>query len=119
MALHTLGVPSTMFFAMNAADTPSGDTFVVIRWEEKTAEFDTRGSQFMSVWVHDKSRSYDTINAVLKRVTELITSAVHLVGADGFTLTQATYTGESSDLYDDGFHTVVRYHSYRVSSRLS
>ncbi len=123
--VQSLGIPVGAVYASNAQDTPQDESemFVILRWEEKTVTFGDnvlgthKGTQFLSVWVHSRGRAYDPINAVLARIKTILTSAVHVLGADGVTLTQADYTGESGDLYDDGFHTLTRYHSYRIACR--
>lgn len=103
-------------YASNATDTPAEQLFLTIHWEDRTQSFQARGPETLVVWVHDKQRDYGRVDQVIIRLITILEAAVHLVGSDG-TLTQATWTGTSGDLFDDGYNTVTKNVSFRVSSR--
>jgi len=113
--LLALGVQTV--YASNAVDTPEEDCFLVVRWESTTAAFKTTGSDRVSIWAHDKNRDYGRINEALRRIKNLLTEAVHVEGADGWTMTLAEWNGEGPDLLDGGFDTVTRYSDFTVVSR--
>lgn len=104
-------------YASNSIDSPDEYKFLVIRWEERTFFTPEHGPQSMTVWAHTRDRDYGDIDRALQRVRELLTSAIHLAGDDGWVLTQADWSGDSSDLVDDGFHTLTRNSSFRTVSR--
>ncbi len=101
----------------NEAMNPLEAKFLVVRWENTTPAFSTRGSTACNVWAHDRNPDYGDIAQALLRVRELILSAVHLEGEDGVTLTTSTWTGEGPDLKDDIYHTVVRWSGFNVVGR--
>lgn len=113
--LLTIGLEKV--YATNSVDTPPEQFFIVIRWDNVTRAFKTKGSQRVSVWVHDKQRDYGRINKALKRLKELLPGTVHREGSDEWILTLAEWEGEGPDLVDGGFHTITRYADFTVVSR--
>ena len=101
----------------NSIDTPQQRPFVNLRWEEKPKSFGFHGRERMSIRVHDEPGSYDRIRQSLDEIRDAVTSAVHVDGGDGETITQCDWEGRSADLYDDGFGTITKYDTYTVVSR--
>lgn len=104
-------------YASNSVDTPAEHKFIIVRWEETNPQFGDRGPQRMTVWAHTRDHDYSDIDSALERVKLLVTRSVHLVGGDGWVLTQADWRGDSQDLVDDGFGTLTRNSSFDVVSR--
>lgn len=104
-------------YGSNAVDTPDESQFCIVRFEETTKAFGLVGSQRITVWVHDTDRNYDFINAALGNVKEALTNAIHTPGADGGVLSQATWNGDSADLFDDGYETCTRNAGFDINSR--
>lgn len=119
--LATLGVEGV--FAANSADSEDVaglGCFLVVRWEDSLRAFGTRAQVPLVVWAHDHGRDYgQRIQPALERVKDLLGGAVHLAGADGFTLTLAEWQGDSGDLFDDGYNTITRYSTFGAVSRRS
>lgn len=113
--LTELGVEAV--YPTNAVDTPAEDLFIIIRWDPTTVAFKQRGTDRVAIWVHDRQRDYGRIADCLVRMRELLPAQVHLVGADGYTLTTAEWLGEGPDLFDGGYGTVTRYVDFTVVSR--
>lgn len=113
--LHNLGVEAV--YPTNAVDTPGEDVFIIIRWDPTTPAFGTVGQDRVQIWVHDRRKDYGRISACLSRCRELVTSVVHLAGADGWTLSCAEWAGEGPDLFDDGYQTVTRFADFVCVSR--
>lgn len=113
--LQALGVEAV--YGSNSIDSPEEQCFVVIRWEPSEGVFSDRGVDRCSVWAHDKERDYGRIDKILDRARAILNAAVHVAGADGYTLTQARWTGFGPDLVDGGFHTITRYADFTVVSR--
>jgi len=114
-ALAALGFLS--IFGSNAADTVPDDRFIICHWSTGAAAFSDRGTDSLFIWAHDKDRDYTAIDAALSRIKDLLLNAVHVVGADGRTLTQATLVGWSDDIYDDGYATCTKNIELRIASR--
>jgi hypothetical protein len=106
-------------YAGNSVDTPAENAFIIVRWEETPQAFGRTGKQRLTIWLHSRDRDYADIDTGLEVVKNLLESAVHLPGADGWTLTQADWRGDSQDLYDDGYETITRNSAFDVVSRYS
>lgn len=95
-------------------DTPAERKFLVLRWMEKSSQFGLVGTQDLQVWVHSKDADFYWINLTLNRIKLRMTEATHRRGSDGI-LSQAKWTGDSSDARDDGFRTYTRYAGFRCN----
>ena len=111
------GLPSQQSWAMNSLDTPTQWPFIVQRWEETTPAYGLVGTQGLTVWVHDQPGDYARINTLLEWIKSALTAMVHVNGGDGRIVTQIDWTGDSSDLFDDGWGTITRNAGFRVVSR--
>lgn len=116
-SLHALGF--TNVYASNSLDTPPEHQFIVVRWEDWSPQFYRHGPQRLTIWLHTKDLDYADIDKGLEIVKDLMGSAVHLPGSDGWTLTQADWRGDSQDLIDDGFGTLTRNSAFDAVSRYS
>jgi len=115
--LQALGLLPGATYAANAVDTVEERPFIVMRWEENVRAFDTRGVQGLTVWVNDNLGDYTRIDACLEVIKRLLTNMVHVAGSDGRTITQIDWSGDSGDLWDDGYHTIARNAGFSVVSR--
>lgn len=113
--LNTLGFDSV--WAGNSIDSPPQNRFIVLRWEEATASFGQRGRTRLTVWFHDTDRDYGGIQQAMQVVRDVLEGAVHVLGADGVTLTTAKWDEDSSDLFDDGYGTVTKWSGFTVVAR--
>jgi hypothetical protein len=111
------GLPAEQVWASNALDTPMAWPFIIHRWDSVTPAFKLIGTEQVIIWVHDKPGSYDRINTILEWVKQELTDMVHVPGSDGRILTCVEWTGDSGDLYDDGWDTITRNASFTVVSR--
>jgi len=119
--LSALGIGASNIFPSNATDDPPAtQPFLFIRWEETSPRWglsNSPGKTSMSLWAHDHGGSYNRINLILERCKEILEAASHVVGSDGYILTQVDWRGASGDLVDDGYKTLTRNHGYEVVSR--
>lgn len=111
------GLPAQQSWAANSLDTPTAWPFIVHRWEETTPEFGLVGLETLRVWVHDKPGDYTQINTLIEWVKSTLTAMIHVAGSDGRIVTQIDWTGDSGDLFDDGWGTITRNAGFRVVSR--
>jgi hypothetical protein len=119
--LMSHGITASSVYGSNSVDSPDERPFMILRWSEVEGEKDYGNvkRRSLTVWVHDSGQDYARINTILKRVQVLLSGAVHITGADGDTLTQADWRGDSTDFIDDGFKTITRSSSYTVGVRSS
>jgi hypothetical protein len=120
--LQSLGLPSTGVFLAGTTDTPDERPFLALAWgnENRGLSWESQpGTRELVIWVHDIPGDYERIDAIIKRIRTLLSTSVHVEGLDGYTLTQADWTGTSGDLQDDGHGTFVRTVGFTVVSRES
>ena len=111
-------VQADRIFPSGDVDTPKGDKpFAVVKWEESTAVFGLTGPTNVDIWFYDCQRTYSRLSPLIQRCKDVITVAEHVVGTDGFVLTQADWVSDSVDLYDDMHKAVLRKSTYRVAAR--
>jgi hypothetical protein len=110
------GIGVGAVYAANSVDTPAESLFMTVHWDEHPAVFKQHGPETLVVWVHDRERDYGRIDAAIERLILILEDAVHLDGADG-TLSCASWTGTSRDLFDDGYNTVTKNVSFTALSR--
>lgn len=117
--LRGIGFSADSFFGSAAADSPEVRPFMIIRWGAETPVFGRVSSDTVTVWVYDEPGDYGRINKALKILEGIFSEAIHVAGADGYTLTQADWNGNSEDLYDDIYKCIVRNGVYTVVGRPS
>lgn len=121
--IQMLGYIQSDVYGPNAIDTPSRDRhFMVVRWEEILQTIKGKGPEVVSIWVHgpkELTRDYGLIDATVTRLKEILMAAEHVSGADGWTLTAASYVGASGDLFDDGYNSLCRWIRFRCACRES
>jgi hypothetical protein len=94
--------------------------FIVLGYRETPKAFGQVGAQECVVWVHqakELARSYQLIDQILNRAVEVITSATHVMGNDGWEMSSASWLGNSADLIDESLATLTKNASFRVASR--
>lgn len=104
-------------WSSNAVDSIDERPFIILRWEEVERQFGLKGKERLSIWVHDTPGDYGRILSILDLIKAALADAVHVAGADGYTLTVADWAGRSADLYDDGYKTITKYDSYDIVAR--
>lgn len=115
--LLTMGLPPGATFQANAVETPQMRPFIVIRWDEKVRAFADRGTYTVTVWVHDEPGDYGRIDKMLERIKFVLGNAMHVPGSDDRILTCVDWSGDSADLYDDGWDTITKNAGFLVVSR--
>lgn len=112
--LQSLGLTVDSIQRSGGTESPEARPFVIIKGGADNAAWGNTGTKDVEIWAYDEPTSYDRIDSILKRVRELMTSAVHVSGADGNTMAQAEWQGDSIDLYDDIWMCATRYSSFRT-----
>lgn len=110
--LRTLGIQRV--YASPGIDTPKETFFLVMRWLDSAPAFGLVGTRDLQVWVHKKDMDYYLIGKVVSRVKDLMTTTFHRQGSDGM-FRQASWTGDSGDLRDDGFRTFTQHAGFRCN----
>lgn len=119
--INSLGLTVNDIYGPNSVDSPDRDRmFIVIRVDDEPKAFVGKSIYIVSLWAHSpKSLGSDmtSVDALLVRIQEVLEAAEHVAGADGWTLTSASWQGSSGDFVDDGYHTNTRYSTYRLACR--
>jgi len=131
--LNSLGINNlTVKTNHTFTDRPNFDgPFIVLRWEESTIYSQTytgmrngldRAPRTLTVWTHipkEVSDDYTRIDTILDRIDAIFDGMEHVIGSDGYTVTNIRKSGRSGDLNDDELGTIVRNAAYGVLSRKS
>jgi hypothetical protein len=123
VALNALGVNADNIHANWSLDTPPSrsDPFLVLRWEEQILKgTQKRGPRLLTVWAHipkQKSTDHADLDPILRAVSDALLPLVHVVGSDSIAITGVEFRGESPDLDDVGYDTIVRNAAYEVLAR--
>lgn len=117
--LISLGFTAETMIRSTGTDSPTARPFGIIAWSEDTPAFANVGSTIVRVWLYDEPGSYDRIDDGISRVRQILTAAVNVSGADGYTLSQAVWAGNSGDEWDDMFKCSTRYAAFTTVSHLT
>jgi hypothetical protein len=93
------------------------EPFVLLKWNNAQKAFKNTGMSELEVWVYDFNPSYARIDRILESVRTILTSAVHVLGADGVTFTYAEWSGDTPDLYDDAYQASLKTSTFLVLGR--
>lgn len=123
--LISMGIGPDQVFANHSLDTPPrSGKFVNIRWAEHNPRGlggrHKRGPRNMVVWVHiprEQTLDHAEIDPMLNRIKDVLSGMEHIRGDDGSAITMVTWTGDSADLTDIGYDTIVRNAGFEVLSR--
>jgi hypothetical protein len=119
--LISYGLTVARWYSSSALDTVTrNQRWGVIRWLDRTRAFGLVAAFPMEVWVYQPSemgRDYGYVDAALERVKELLVVAEQVAGADGWTLSGATWESDSADLTDEGFSALTKFSRFRVAGR--
>lgn len=121
--LNAYGINDQTTFTTNATDTPPRNgPFLTINISDGPKAFGKTGAKEVTIWAHmpkELTRDYGMIDMILLRCKEIMANVTQEDGADGWTLTAATWRGDSGDLFDDGYSSLARNSTFRVASRYS
>lgn len=104
-------------YGFHSTEIPGPRPFLIPRWDLENAAFADRGSRRLTVWIYDDGADFTRIDLIAERVKALLSGAVHVTGADGYILTQATWRGDSGDLFDDSYGAIMRNSEFDVVYR--
>lgn len=118
--MNMLGFDEDVFWGSNATDSPDRDRpFAVVKWDDVQLS-GGRGVYLVSIWYHlskEGVRDYGKIDMAILRTKELMKTAEHVSGEDGWSLTSATHVTDSPDMFDDGYNSLTRYTQFRCACR--
>lgn len=127
--LITLGFDKTsVLINYDGEQRPSDELFLVLHWDndEEGLRGDdglmVRNFRPLTIWVHmykEFSSDFVRIDDILDILDRVLTSMVHVAGADGRTVTliEPVEGSRSRDMRDDTYETLCRSTSYRILSR--
>lgn len=111
--LTAMGFGPDRIWPAFALDTsPRTGKWLVLRWGSSPGRFGAvGGATALVVWAYQaqaESREYGPLTAALVRVCDVLTIQQHVVGDDGWVLTQADFRGFSDDLFDAGYDAIAK-----------
>jgi hypothetical protein len=106
-------LPAEHWYERGSVPDSPPKLFAVLAWQGVTRVGRANSLPRLTIWVHDRRGSYDKVDKVLARCTELL-EAVQQYEHDGQRIAQADFEGSSVDLYDDVYRSNTRNAGYRV-----
>lgn len=105
-------VPSESIHASGSmVGAPKNKPFIIVRMGQITRSLPEDGYlKSMTVWVHDEPGGYKRIDEALELIRAQLEGPVAEVGA-----ISCDWTGDSTDLADDGYGTITRNSSYTLA----
>lgn len=109
---------SSIFGSGSMTGAPANKPFVVLTFGPETSEFNDGGrsaatGQIMSAYVHDEPGDYQQIGAILLAIRDTLVGPV----ADVINGTFCQWQGDSSDLADDKFGTIMRNGEFKLTGK--
>jgi hypothetical protein len=107
---------------------PSDTMFMVLHWDQEQPGLrgdDTivyKPFKNLIIWIHvykEFSTDFIRIDNVIDILDSIMTSMIHVDGADGYTVSLAEVGQRSRDLRDDAYQTICRSASYRILDRVT
>jgi hypothetical protein len=111
--LNTLGINVDHTWAAGALDGPQPTPFMVIRWGNTNRGIGPVNSSECTLYVHDDPGDYGRISAILSRARAVM-SALAASGVAANWIIDVQWQGDSGDLADDVYKTVMRNGSFNV-----
>lgn len=101
------------------ADSAQERPFVNLKWQETSPGMETVDRRPVVVWVHDRPDDYGVVDAILRRVREILTGDA-LIGVEapdstGGWSVDVQWTGDSPDGFDPDRGTIWRTGTYTVT----
>lgn len=118
--LLVLGIGPSRIKDHESVDTRPFDSgyFIIVRMHEFSYKPSVeRGPRNIEIRVHtpwDRTRKFDKIEQILKRVDDIFKEVEQVTGADGLTISQIRKTGQSENLRDEGWETIAQFCTYHV-----
>jgi len=110
-------LPAEKWFERGAVKDSPVTPFAVLAWAGVTANGRGRtGLPRLTLWVYEHRGSYELIDKVLRRATEVLEALeeTHQEDDPSQFVIQADFEGSSVDLYDDVYRCNTRNAGYRV-----
>ena len=119
--LTSMGYSQINILATNSVDSVPRDLerFITFGYSDAVRAFKSYGAVEMIVWVHqfrEASNDYGEIDKAILRIRQLMNEAVEIQGEDGWKISSVHWLGDSGDLFDDGYKTLCRNSTFRISS---
>lgn len=111
--LNTLGINADHAWASGSVEGPQPAPFIVIRWGATTKGIGPINSAPVTVYVHDDIGDYGVINSILMRTREVMIA----LAAKGYAanwIIDVSWSGDSGDLSDPDYKTLMRYAEFNV-----
>jgi len=112
-ALNTLGIDADHMYASGSLDGPQPAPFGVTRWGAVAKGIGPINRAPVTIYIHDDFGDYSTINAILVRIRQVML-ALSASGQSANWIIDVVWDGDSGDLADDTYKTLMRYASFTV-----
>lgn len=111
--LQSLGITADSTYAAGSLDGPAPTPFMVIRWGGTTRGIGPINAAPVTLYVHDDHGDYGAIVGILQRARAVMT-ALSASGPSANWIIDVRWNGDSEDLSDDGYKTLMRNATFEV-----
>lgn len=115
-ALLPAGVPPEAVVQAESFDDLPIRPFVVVRWGPTAPGMGKVERPTVDFWVHDVKGDYSRIDRLLGLIQDRLEALAPMRANPGY-IQDVHWDGNSGDLADDGYDTIVRYSSYTLTGR--
>lgn len=113
-ALALLGITEKDIMLASAADNPAGRPFIVLRWGVVQPGMGTAKRSILDIYVHDEPGDYDRIDSCISAIRTTLDEIGQVMTPTG-SLTHIEWNGDSGDLDDDTYGTIMRYSTFTLT----
>jgi hypothetical protein len=106
-------LPAERWFARGAVEDSPKNPFAVLAWQGTVRTGRANHTGRLQLWVYQPRGSYDLIDSVLSRATEVLEELADF-RRGGQHIAQVDFESDSVDLYDDMYRCNTRNAGYRV-----
>lgn len=111
--LTALGIDTNHAWASGSVEGPQPAPFIVIKWGNTSKGIGPINTAPVQIFVHDDIGDYGVINSILLRVRAVMTGlAAHGYAANW--IIEVDWLGDSGDLADDTYKTLMRNAEFNV-----
>jgi hypothetical protein len=110
--LAGLGITAASTFAGDT-DTVTQRPYIALRWGTTAPGVDVSRQRGLTVWVHDHYGDYTRIDAIIKRIRDIMLGLGPVQTEIGW-ITDVDWITDSDDLSDDVSHTILRTTTFNI-----
>jgi hypothetical protein len=114
--LTGIGYDEPNIYPNFSPDAPQGDLFLVLKWGVTTRGVGVANQVNLQCWAYNRQPNFKPIADALKEIRATLPELVGARMSPTEAILGVNYTGDSDDLYDDGYRAHFRYTSHTITA---